>query len=456
MVGPVPGEPPWTGWVAVSEDRALERELVERLVGSAHELGISVTDLLGPRRAFWRRFGAAVSIAEERRERMELGRSWHRRIAEVLPEEGRFEVRMRRQGVIGRIDLLADVPVEVKTGPGTTADRIPEDRPEHVEQLAMYCLLTDRSSGRIVYLSPGPTEPVAVTAYDLAFPDLVAVRSAVRSRREGLLEAMRTVRSEGLPACRWFGRGCEFQEAKVCDCIGSEPVPSSELVEALGGVTRRPDLESRWAGRFVASPVSAAPAGPARFRDLVYPRRSYFLETAPPVSPEPPARSPVPLTPDLYERLTEAIESGPAGEVARLPSRAAGPDEEVVGFREHPIIARTSRAWARLDPRSAVARFPQYALELGFRCATTGTSEGIAVIAFERAETEADRIQVLRYRFPEPTRFSELWATRRAHLREAVGAGSPRSLPPCPAWMYDECPYRGECGCAAEPGRSQR
>ncbi len=53
-----------------------------------------------------------------------------------------MEVRLRREGISCRIDLLSDVPVEIKTGTGSLPADLKVDRPEHVEQLAMYCALT--------------------------------------------------------------------------------------------------------------------------------------------------------------------------------------------------------------------------------------------------------------------------------------------------------------------------
>jgi hypothetical protein len=446
----------WSAGVTVSEDRSLESELRGRFGRSPPELGISVTDLLGPRRAFWRRFGGAAPVDEERLERMERGRSWHHQLPTHLPTEGRFEVRVRREGVIGRIDLLSDVPVEVKTGNAVGAESIAAERPEHVEQLAIYCLLTDRSEGRVVYLAPGNEGQVGIAALDMVFGSLDRIRSAVRSRRGSMLEAMRTVRPDELPACRWFGRGCEFQSAKVCDCTGTEPMPPSDLIDELTRVTPRPDVEARWKdGLGRAAPPAETPSL-LRFRDLIYPRRTYFVSTAPAPAGVAPARPPVPLTPDLYERLLGTIEGGVPGEVALLPSVAPGPEEDVVGFRGRPILVRTSRAWSRVDPRTAVARLPQYALDLGYRCASTGTSEGVVVLAFERAETDTDRLQVLRYQFHDPGAFAAQWDVEATRLREAIAAHDPQRLSPCPGWMYEDCPYRGECGCGPEPGRSQR
>jgi len=195
-----------------------------------------------------------------------------------------------------------------------------------------------------------------------------------------------------------------------------------------------------------------------RFRDLIYPRRTWFERSVtpapslPPPSPAPPESA----TPDVYGRLVEAIESGPVGEVRRLLTLADEPGEEVVAFRDEPYLARTSRAWERVPAESLVDRSPQYALDLGFRCAVTGSFRGRVVTAYERAERDEDRIAVYECRFENLTPFSRLFRARAEGLEEALRRGTPESLPPCPGWMYEDCPYRAACGCGAEAGRSQR
>ncbi len=201
----------------------------------------------------------------------------------------------------------------------------------------------------------------------------------------------------------------------------------------------------------------ATPVG--RFRELLYPRRSYFERTAPPTAPATPpprAASPPTAKPDLYARLNEALESGPAGEVARLPARAAEPEEEVVGFRGRPVLLRTSRAWARFRADELVARAPQYALELGLRCATTGTDAGFVVVGFERAEVDRDRVQVLELRFASLTPFSRFYRERSRALADALRDRTPEHLPSCPDWMVADCPYGSECGCGGPGARVTR
>ena len=186
-----------------------------------------------------------------------------------------------------------------------------------------------------------------------------------------------------------------------------------------------------------------------RFREALYPRRAFFDRTSPaePVATPTPEPLPLPPVPDLYARLTEALESGRPGEVARLPPRSDEPEEEVVGFRGHPLLVRTSRAWDRYRPDELVARSPQYALELGLRCAATGSERGHLVVGYERAETDRDRLQVLEVSFASVTPFSRLLRERSRGLAGALRDRSPLGLPACPEWMVMDCPYRATCGC---------
>jgi len=439
----------------ISEDEALGAELAARLAGASRELSLAATDLVAPRSAYWRRYAPPVRVSEERRERQEMGRSWHRRVAAALSGEGPYEVRVRRRGVVARIDLLADVPVEIKSGAPVLAEEIVAQRPEYVEQLAVYCALLDRPLGRIVHLSPDAEGRVAVVAVDVAFDDLGRLGRAVEARLAALRAAIRDRAPGSLPRCRWFGRGCEFGGSGACDCTGTEPGPSDDLVARAGAPVRRPDIEARWGRQLESTVPDVASTRAARFRDAIYPRRAYFDRTVPAVAAEEPGPKVVPIGPDLYDRLQEAIEGGPAGEVARLPDRGLGPDEEVAGFRGRPFLVRTSRAWARLRANEAASRFPQYLLELGFRCAATGSPDGLLVVAFEHAESDGDRLEVLRYRFPDLGAFDRRWSERIEALEQAVAAGDPSRLPACPAWMFEGCRYRAVCGCGPD-GRSQR
>ncbi len=385
---------------------------------------------------------------------MERGRAWHLRLEAAFSREGQTEVRIRRGGVSARIDLLSDVPVEIKTGASPLGPDPSGLRPEWLEQVAMYCALLRRPTGRCVYVARPEAGPAGVRAFDIRFRDLDRLSSEIADREGALRDALGAGRSDGLPRCSWFGRGCEFQAAGVCDCTGAEAPGTTRIPSDVASITARPDLESRWSEAVAAVPAGAVPGKVARFRDLVYPRRTYFESLGPPEPETRPAPGFGP--PDLYDRLIEALESGPAGEVADVAANGEGPEEEVVGWKGRPFLLRSSRAWSRAKPEEIGRRFPQYVLELGFRCAAAGRSDGAIVVGYERAESDRDRLQVLDVRFDSTEPWRAIWGDRASALAAARASSSPAGLPACPEWMYATCPYRGACACGDPETRSQR
>jgi len=453
-----PGEPPdWTRFVVVRRASALRSELLGRLARSSSVRPIGVTDLLALRRAYWRATTPPLEIPPERRSRIDHGRWLHRHLGELLGPATALEVRVRGAGCVGRIDGLSEIPIEVKTGSAAVEPSdLLEARPDHVEQLAMYCALSHRAAGRLISIALEGREARAVRTAEIHLGEPSHVLPEISARGEALRRAVGAGDPAGLPRCRWFGRGCEFQLSGRCDCSGSESDPPSGILGEVASVEARPDLDRELAERF---PRVAETSGPApvleRFHDLLYPRRAYFERSSAEVPKPYPIPSPVEV-PDLYARIAEAVESGPLGEVARLPPRAEEPEEDVTGFRGVPFLLRTSRTWEPLGPEDLLRRAPQYALELGYRCAVSGGRSALLVLGYERAEEESDRLDVLELEFPSVTPFARGVREGSAALGRALRDRRPGDLPACPDWMYSDCPYSAECGCGVGAPRSQR
>ncbi len=446
----------WSRAVHVTEDSELTVELRARLERGSGRRAVSVTDLLAMRRAFWRVTGPPVPVPEQRRARMQRGRLLHRVLGATLASEGSLEVRVRKDGLVGRLDALTDRPIEIKTSAAAVAaEALRAERPEYLEQLGMYCALLGRTTGRILSLAlrdDGGLDGVECADVHFRRPD--AILSEMHRRAEALRASWQSGRADGLPRCPWFDRGCEYRAGPICDCTGTEAIAASPILGELESVLSRPDVAERLRRSLEERLGRATPPSIERFRDLVYPRRAYFERTRRP--PEDVAPSASPTLSETYARLLEAVEGGPVGEVARLPELAPEPEEEVPAFRDEPYLARTSRA--RRPPSSAelVDRSPQYALELGFRCAATGRAAGRVIVAYERPESATDQLRVYRVEFSPISTLARLWREREASLRAALASHSPETLPACPSWMFEDCPYRSECGCGGEPGRSQR
>ncbi|HYA10100.1 MAG TPA: hypothetical protein VEH10_00265 [Thermoplasmata archaeon] len=449
------GLPELVAAARLTDEPALASEIVNRLPLPADPRPVSVTDLLAPRRAFWRRVRGPAPIALERELRLERGRAWHQQLGDAVASDGRLEVRVRRGGLSARIDLLADVPVEIKTAPAWSPGSTPADWPDQVEQLGVYCALVGRSNGRLVHLATPDDGPPTIDVGELRFRDLGAIDAEVERREAELRGALEEGTPDRLGRCRWFDNGCEYRAHGICACRGNEPDEPTSIVEQLERRVPRPEIAERWSEAVRARAAPGA-APPGRFRDLLYPRRAYFDRTTgrPPVAvpPRPPA---APL--DIYERTIASLERGPVGDLHRLVAGPDGPEEEVLAWRGAPCLVRSSRTRSRLTVADLRTRFPQYVVELGFRCALTGVPTATLVIGHESVAPGEPLVQVFRLDLPEGTApYSRVWTARRTAFEGALARAAPAELPSCPAWMVSDCPYREACGCADEVGRSQR
>jgi hypothetical protein len=449
----LPLEPDWRAAVTVTEDRVLARELTSRLRPVGAPRRTNVTDVLSLRPAYWRRAVGAPPIAPEREAMLESGRRLHRILGLVFAPEGQLEARVHDAHVQGRVDVLSDRPVEIKTSAYAPPSGDPiAERPEHVDQVAMYSALLGVGSARLVYLHAVADEVRGAATFDLEFARLDAVREGMGARVRALADAHTAGSPADLPGCPWFARGCEFRGAGVCDCTGEEGPAESLVTAAEPRSTARPDLAQRLAEGVRVRLAATHPPTIHRFRDLLYPRRGYFDASGP---PSPALAVPYEAETDTYSRLVEALDTGPLGEAARLPTLADEPDEEVGGFRGAPVLIRTSRASQRLDPATLLDRSPQHALQLGFRCVATGTRRARLIMGYEKS-AETERIQVLDLSFEPPATFSRVWRSRVRQLESARAREDPAALPACPGWMFNQCPYRDRCGCGSAAVASQR
>lgn len=436
--------PAWTRAVALRADPGLAERLGEAIASGDRAVDVWVTDLIDPRPAL-QRLLHPIPVSPEKAERLREGRRAHERIQRGLARPAEREVPVGRDGIVGRIDLLLDRPVEIKsTNRMPDPEHLDTERPLPIEQLAAYCALLDRTEGRLLFVRSGGGEgPLETLAFECRFRDVEGMRARLREARDRYRRALAARSPEGLPRCLWFGRGCEYQSAGVCGCGGEEPTEPIPLREQL--IEVRIDA----AVNAAISAVGRAPAAPrpvpARFQELVYPLYAYFERTAAPRvrSPEGAVRAWSGST--LYRELRGSLESVQRARLRSDFPAGAEWEEGVELFQGDPVLVKTSGVATPPDAAEVVARHPLYVLELGLRCAALGRAEGWLVIGYDRLPDPRSKVRVHRATFPATSEWSGWLAERTDQLREAIRCGSPRGLEPCPSYRCPGCDYRGEC-----------
>jgi hypothetical protein len=457
MAGPNPDD--LSLHVRVLDDPALATAIERHLGEAPGPLRVSVTDLIDPRPAFFR-LTRAVPVSPEQAERWAEGRERHDRYERALALPTQREVQLLREGVHGRVDVWDGGPTELKTTAALSApERTLVDRPQYLEQLAVYCALADRPEGRLVVVAEPTGEAPQVQAFACTFGPAGPLWERTRERAERFREALARQDPAGLPRCGWFGRGCEVQRAGLCGCTGAEPAELHPGREFLRSARFDPELSRQLADRLAAPPVTPQPFG--SYRELCFPLRAYFETVGPQpaaVPPEPaPAASPLPGR-TFYQEIRDVLEGLGPGEVTRVLPEGDVPTETIQCFRGAPVIVKTTRS--PYPPRSAALPRdrPHQMLEVGLRAAALGTTEGILIVGYERLALEDGPVRAHRRMFEPAAYWAELLARRRDGLRRAIAQADPTGLPVCPSWMCTGCPYRATCGdgAAATAGLRQR
>ncbi|MEM0129323.1 MAG: hypothetical protein QXG65_04085 [Thermoplasmata archaeon] len=435
--------------VEITEDTDRTARLVRRLQGPPPPPTLRVTDLFNPRGGYWRLRAGSPPLP--RPEAAERGIVAHRILPALLGPEARIEVRVRVRGIAGRIDGWIGFPVELKSGAGRASpESWRESRPWALVQLVAYCAMTGASRGWIAHRTTslddgGPAFDVA----ELAVPDPNRRRALVEGRADRIRAAAAARDPSVLPRCAWFARGCEFQQAGICDCRGTEPPDPLELLDGLPPAAPRPEVEETWtrlASR-IPPPVPSAIDG---YADLVFPRRTLMDRADPGRVGAPGGEAPA-RDPTMKERLWAALDGEPFGALAAAPPRsdwAPGPVDTWDGI---PYLLRVRQTYRAPTPESLARDTPHTTWELGVRCAAVGAREALLVLGRTRTTDPAEAARVYRYRFPDLGPVMRRWRAIVAALSRPGGPADPRSMPACPAWMARSCPHQPDCGCPSDP-----
>jgi len=432
----------------IEANRSVKDALMQKLRMRRPPYRISVTDLTNLKQAYFKRKHPEIVPPLEKRQLMWAGTGFHKLFGLAVSSEEYLEQFVEAEGIVGKIDIYENIPVEVKTTSTVvkTGDLL-QHRPAYIEQLGIYCAMVNSSQGKIIVYQRQEQESLQapLTAYHVVFPDLEAIRDEMRRRRELLIQALISNDPSSLPVCAWFGKGCDYSE--VCDC-NSTSVPLSHRVAELAGQIQVDDATcQQLLGKF------AEPQPPRLFRlnNIVFPRKAYFERH----KPQEIATDEIELRQEKEEylrsidelgfldALRDSLRYGTPGEVQSIPIQHASLSDLVRVRQNLPTILRDPKFRSLVDRGQLAGAFPHYFLRLGFECALTDHSQGRLLLYYAKIPREDAKLMVYDVSFSKLDAL-KAEALRRIELLEK--AVSPLQLPKCPSWMCSYCSYKSECG----------
>ncbi|HUV46348.1 MAG TPA: PD-(D/E)XK nuclease family protein, partial [Dehalococcoidia bacterium] len=366
----------------------------------------------------------------------------------AVSSEEYLEQFVEAEGIVGKIDIYENIPIEVKTTSTlVSTEDLVKYRPTYVEQLGIYCAMVNSSQGKVIVYqrhdsAESPQAPLI--AYYVTFPDLEAIRDEMRQRRDLLVQALISNDPGNLPICAWFNRGCDY--SAVCDCRTTS-VPLSYKIAELAGQIQVDDTTCQ---QLLAKLAKPQPSQLLRTNDVVFPRKAYFKRAKPqeiaikeglPQEKEERLRSMDKL--GFLDALRDSLRYGAPGEVQNIPIQCATLSDLVRIRQNLPTIERVTKFQSLVERQRLAWTFPHYFLRLGFECALTDHPQGRLLLYYANVPREDAKLMVYDATFRN-LHALKTEALRRVELLEK--ATSPLQLPKCPSWMCPNCSYKFECG----------
>jgi hypothetical protein len=430
----------------IEANRSVKDALMQKLKTRRPPYRISVTDLINLKQAYFRRKHPEIVPTLEKQQLMWAGTGFHKTFGFAVSSEEYLEQFVEAEGIVGKIDIFENVPIEVKTTSTLTPKDLVQYRPSYIEQLGMYCAMVNASQGKIIiYQRQGQESPQApLIVYHVTFPDLEAIREEMRQRRDLLIQALISNDSSNLPVCAWFNRGCDY--SAVCDCETTSVSLSYKIAE-LAGEIRADEITRQQLLDKLAEP---RPSPLFRINDTVFPRKAYFKRLKPqelaldeesPRKKEGYLRSMDEL--GFFDTLRDSLQYGAPSEVQNIPIQY-GLLSDLVRIRQNlPTILRDPKFYSLVERERLPWTFPHYFLRLGFECALTEHPKGRVLLYYSKVPREDAKLMVYDVTFRNLNTL-KAEALHRVEILEK--ATSPLQLPKCPSWMCPYCDYKFECG----------
>jgi len=432
----------------IEANRSVKDALMQKLKTRRPPYHISVTDLTNLKQAYFKRKYPEIVPPLEKQQLMWAGTGFHKTFGSAVSSEEYLEQFVEAEGIVGKIDIYENIPIEVKTTSTlVSTEALVKYRPTYVEQLGIYCAMVNSPQGKIIVYqrhdsAESPQAPLI--AYYVTFPDLEAIRDEMRQRRDLLVQALISNDPSNLPICAWFNRGCDYSE--VCDCKTTSVPLSYKIAELAGQI----QVDEPTCQQLLDKLAKPQPSQLLRTNDVVFPRKAYFKRAKPqeiaineglPQEKEEHLRSMDEL--GFLNALRDSLRYGAPGEVERIPVQHRPLADLVQVCQNLPTILRDPKFYSLVERERLPWTFPHYFLRLGFECALTDHPQGRLLLYYAKVPKEDAKLMVYDVTFRNLNAVkAEIW--HRIELLEK--ATSPLQLPKCPSWMCPYCSYKFECG----------
>ncbi|MBN18797.1 MAG: hypothetical protein CL758_04900 [Chloroflexi bacterium] len=426
---------------SIDANRTLKDSIIKAIYSNRSRSRISVTDLVSPMQSFYRRIRTDIKPSITKLESMLAGTGFHDLFGQIISEEEFIEQLIEYEGVVGKIDIYDDVPIEIKT-----TSKIPSNlykyRSSYFDQLGMYCAMIGVKSGRlIIYERNAKKNNSKFKVIDVNFLNIEKIQQEIIRIRDIFTQALSTKDSSNLPKCEWFFKGCDYKS--ICNCKNLEdslPLIMEEEIE----IVDRPDLLDEI--KLYEMP-QYLDVNKFLINDLVFPRKAILkrktIEDQEKKQLDQLCNNTYKLEKQGFRgALNDAIRFGFKGHYKTVEIVLGSISDRVDLLFDVPTILRTNSNLSMIDRNKLAQFFPHYFDRLAIECAIMNIQKGRLILYYD--QIVKDKFMVYDVIFHSR---DDILKEAKSRLALLENNASHDKLPKCPSWMFKFCDFQSDCEC---------
>lgn len=426
---------------SIDANRTLKDSIIRSIYSNRPRSRISVTDLVSPMQSFYRRIRPDIKPSMTKLQNMLAGTGFHDLFGQIISEEEFLEQLVEYEGVVGKIDIYDDIPIEIKT-----TSKIPSNlykyRSSYFDQLGMYCAMSKEKNGRlIIYERKNKNKDSKLKVIDVKFLNTEKIQQEIIKNRDDFKEALSTKDNSKLPKCEWFFQGCDYRS--ICRCKDMED-SSPFIMEDEIEIIERDDLIEEIKSHEMPQHTDI---NKFLINDLVFPRKAIFKRKSNQAEDKEELDY---LFSKIYSlekqgfraALNDTLKYGFKDDYTTVEVRLESIIDKVDLLFDIPTILRTNSNSSMIDRNKLAQFFPHYFDRLAIECAIMNIQKGRLILYYDQIPD--DKFMVYDVIFHSR---DDILKESKDRLDLLENNASHEALPKCPSWMFKFCDFQSECEC---------
>ena len=424
---------------SIDANRTVKNKIVQSISTGRSRLHISVTDLINPMQSYYRWIHPEIKTPIDKLHYILSGTGFHEIFSDIVSTEEYVEQLLEYEGIVGKVDIFEDIPIELKTT-GSIPKNIYKEKLSYIEQLAMYCAMADCDKGQLIIYKRGngPKKP-ELKVFDITYLNIETIKTKMLKRKIMFQDALHNKNPGKLPQCEWYKKRCDY--SKHCKC---EIAPAGEPIVNDNEITISPNEDAlvHFTTKLLEKNVSPV-TNNLTLDNLIFPR-NYILSKTNTINDESDIHTHMTTieTTGFIQALVNAIKFGSKDKFSSIQLSRGLLQDNVDTLSNIPFIIETVENDNMISRKDLPSIFPHYFDKLAFICALTKSRKARLILYYQKIYK--NKFMVYDVIFQNG---NEILQELDKRINDITNTTDYTTLPKCHESHFKYCQYIEVCEC---------